>query len=363
MLLSDLRIRNYRTFSKLEIERLARVNLIAGRNNTGKSSLLEAAYLVANEDVPSALGDVLRIRGEDGSKGIVFPLFHGYRLSPGITVKISSGEECVEFSIPDREEMEGLLEEVSRSEVVSRRLGEPAQLYEYDREEPVLLMRIERSDGGFWHFLLHGAEGMIGRGIRRPMLLQEEHRRAFLLEGAASLYSRHRFRELNRAWDKISLTPQAGDIVESLKIIEPRVRGIDFLRAEDNVKILLEGEEMPVLVGSLGDGMRHLLMIALLLVSARGGVLLVDEVDTGLHYTVLADLWRLIFKTAKRLDVQVLATTHSWDCATAFSRAWDEAGKSEGLYLRLDRKGERIRPVPYTAEELATASEQRIEVR
>jgi len=64
MLLPDLRIGNYRLFREFEIERLARGNLIAGKNNTGKSSLLEAAYLVANPDVPSALADVLEVRGE-----------------------------------------------------------------------------------------------------------------------------------------------------------------------------------------------------------------------------------------------------------------------------------------------------------
>jgi hypothetical protein len=109
--------------------------------------------------------------------------------------------------------------------------------------------------------------------------------------------------------------------------------------------------------------MRHLLMIALLLVSARGGVLLIDEMDTGLHYTVMVDLWRLVFKMAEKLDVQVLATTHSLDCITAFSEAWSEAKESDGLYLRLRRKGEQIRTVIYTAEELRIAIEQGIEVR
>jgi len=357
MLLPDLRIRNYRLFKEFEIERLARVNLIAGRNSTGKSSLLEAAYLVANPDVPSALNDVLKARGESDRKdSIVFPLFYGYRLSPGLAIEISSGDKNVRCSIPEQEEIERVLEEVAQT-----RAG-PTQLDE--EREPAFPMRIDYSgEEKPWWFLLHGEDGTVSGGFRRRVLpwQYEEHKQAFLLEGAASLYGK--FREMERLWDKISLTPQAGDIIEALRIIEPKVKGLDFLRAKDNVKVLLEGEEKPILIGSLGDGMRHLLMIALLLASARGGALLVDEVDTGLHYTVLIDLWRLIFRTAKRLNVQVLATTHSWDCITAFGQAWNEVEESEGLYLRLDRRKERIRSVTYTAEGLSICREQGIEVR
>jgi len=357
MLLPDLRIRNYRLFKEFNVRRLARVNLIGGMNNTGKSSLLEAAYLVANPDVPSTLDDVLKVRGEgDRKESIFFPLFYGYRLFPGLAIEISSGDKNVRCSIPEQEEIERILEEIVQAR------ARPTQLDE--EREPALPMQIDYSGGGrTWRFILRGEDGTVSGGFGRRVLPwgHKDHKRAFLLEGTASLYGR--VREMARLWDDVSMTPQASDIIEALRIIEPRVKSIDFLRAKDNVKVLLEREEKPILIGSLGDGVRHLLMIALLLVGARGGALLVDEVDTGLHYTVLIDLWRLIFQTTKRLNVQVLATTHSWDCITAFSQAWNEAQESEGLFLRLDRKGEYMQPVSYTREELGVAAEQRIEMR
>src|SRR5206468_10271805 len=74
------------------------------------------------------------------------------------------------------------------------------------------------------------------------------------------------------------------------------------------------GLEQPVPIGSMGDGMWRMLAMAIAITQCRGGVLLVDEIDTGLHYSVMADMWRLIFGAAKELDVQVFATTHSFDC-------------------------------------------------
>ena len=44
-MLSSLKIRNFRTFSHLFIERLGRVNLILGKNNVGKTTLLEALFI------------------------------------------------------------------------------------------------------------------------------------------------------------------------------------------------------------------------------------------------------------------------------------------------------------------------------
>jgi AAA15 family ATPase/GTPase len=64
----------------------------------------------------------------------------------------------------------------------------------------------------------------------------------------------------------------------------------------------------------MGDGMWRMLTMAMAITQAKGGVLLVDEIDTGLHYTAMADMWNLICKSAKEFQVQVFATTHSYDC-------------------------------------------------
>ncbi|MGC4119169.1 MAG: AAA family ATPase [Myxococcales bacterium] len=58
---------------------------------------------------------------------------------------------------------------------------------------------------------------------------------------------------------------------------------------------------------------------------ATGGVLLVDELDDGLHYTVLPRLWRFLVEAARKLDLQVFATTHSRDCIEAIASLQREA--------------------------------------
>ena len=98
------------------------------------------------------------------------------------------------------------------------------------------------------------------------------------------------------------------------------------------------------------------------LVNARGGLLLIDELENGLHYSVQLDAWRMIFKLARKLDVQVFATSHSWDAVETFQKAAAETPE-EGALLRLTRRGDNIIPTVFVEEELSVATRHKIEVR
>ena len=114
---------------------------------------------------------------------------------------------------------------------------------------------------------------------------------------------------------------------------------------------------------SLGDGMLRALGISLALVSVKDGILLIDEFENGLYYTVQPDLWQFIFRIARRLNVQVFATTHSWDCIEAFQRAAREDHQEEGLLIRLESKTGEIGVTLYDERELTIATREHIEVR
>ena len=319
MLLPDLRIKNYRLFKEFEIERLARVNLIAGRNNAGKSALLEAAYLVATQDHLFALYSALASRGWREWAGMSFDsLFHNYQISSASPVEVSSGKAFFRL--------------------------------------------VEKEEGGWG---IEDVTGKLAGVVFRGQDIHQPVRDAFfplqtrLLTGGTSLADR--FGEMATLWESLLLTSDEAQVVEALRLLEPRVERLAFTRRD--IRVRLSGSDRPVWIGDLGEGIQHLLMIVLLLVTSKHKVVLIDEIDTGLHYTVLVDLWRLIFQTAKRLNVQVLATTHSWDCIMAFGQAWNEVEEPEGLYLRLDQRKGYIRPVTYTAKDLSICAEQGIETR
>ena len=108
--------------------------------------------------------------------------------------------------------------------------------------------------------------------------------------------------------------------------------------------------------------MNRLFGIVLSLVNAKGGLLLIDEFENGIHHSVQLDAWRTIFRLAHDLDVQVFATSHSWDAIEAFQKAAAESQEDGGL-IRLSRKGDPVIPTLFKEKELAVVTRDRIEVR
>jgi hypothetical protein len=113
----------------------------------------------------------------------------------------------------------------------------------------------------------------------------------------------------------------------------------------------------------MGDGMWRMLGIALSLVRAQGGVLLIDEIDTGFHYTVMEDMWRLVYDAAKRFDVQVFAATHSRDCYQSLAAIVqnEQMHHPEVTIQRIERGNPLA--VAFTDEEIAVAARIGAEVR
>jgi ABC-type multidrug transport system ATPase subunit len=113
----------------------------------------------------------------------------------------------------------------------------------------------------------------------------------------------------------------------------------------------------------MGDGMTRLFHIILSLVNAKNGYLLIDEVENGLHWSIHAGLWNIVFTMAGRLNVQVFATTHNRDCVRGFHEAWSPR-EAEGTFQRIDvLPGTKIMVNGYTCETLADALETDVEVR
>ena len=174
---------------------------------------------------------------------------------------------------------------------------------------------------------------------------------------------------MSRLWNKIIVDSRENEVIEAMRILEPSIEDIFFLSEypsrNDRGAILVsfDDDRGRTPLGTTGEGMRRLLALAVSLIQAKKGVLLVDEIDTGLHYSVLGSMWRLIINAARDTNIQVFATTHSLDCVKGL--AWlcenhpDLA--SEVALHKID--GNLDHSVSMDAEQLVIANRQDIEVR
>lgn len=169
-------------------------------------------------------------------------------------------------------------------------------------------------------------------------------------------------------WNDIVLKPEEALVLAALRILDPRVERIAAQSAQYRAPsrggfiVKLSGENQPIPIGSFGDGMWRMLAIVIALTQCQGGVLLVDEIDTGLHYSVMSRMWKLMYQVAADLNVQVFATTHSFDCVHSFAALAEESVIPEPISIQRITAG-KTKAVPYNIDELRAVAAQDIEVR
>ena len=156
------------------------------------------------------------------------------------------------------------------------------------------------------------------------------------------------------------------ELRDRLRAVLPVVRDLELVMDADDRPFLLttteDGEHLPL--NSLGHGFVRLLRIFLGFHAAAGGIVLLDEVEDGLHYGAFSAFWRAVRRMATEFDAQVFATTHSMECIRAAVNAFDGEESSlavHGLYRPSDGNGSRA--VTYADETLEAAIETNMEFR
>jgi len=365
-MISSLQIQGYRGLAQFEMSGLQRVNLLVGKNNSGKTSALEAIFLLATRGDPSTLWQVLWRRGERlstvGDRTRERPpdldvshLFTGHSLHLGASFKLSAKNETPERTLtftlteikPEKDTTDATKRGIIPSRVGLEIKGYPTPL--------IKIMPLSQS-GGLDSDVLQSP-----RRMRRELLNEfpAQFITAESLDGS----------DLISLWDKVALTPNEERVVSALQALEldvqriaPQVGG-QFYYPRGGFIVKVKNHPHPLPIGSMGDGMWRMLAMAIAIAHCKDGVLLIDEIDTGLHYTVLGNMWRLIFAAAADLNVQVFATTHSSDCIRSLAElCYEESDIADNVTLQRIEKGN-PKAVPYTAEEIEIAAERRVEVR
>lgn len=329
--LKDLHIKNYKLFKDLEIPKLGQVNLITGKNNTGKTILLEALRIWASEGDASVINNIIWKRG-DWDEGSDFKTYESlfYNHNIDITHHPSHKEALKIIGNIDINDVDIIATENSNKYIE-------------------FLARKNRP-----HFDEKDIKNTVNQKIGNKEYPQDK---AIFVPASIDFDNK-------KLWANIDLTDKKDKVIKILQIIDPSIIDLGII---DNVaRVRTKNSKTPVPLKNFGEGLNRLLTIAMALVSAEDNLLLIDEIDIGLHYSVLEKLWEIIFKYAGELNAQVFVTTHSGDCVNAFStianrKEWEGMGN----YFRLQwtRDHQRIVPVFYNENELEIAVEQNIETR
>ncbi len=383
-MLRSLEIRNYRNLRHLTIEKLGRVNLLVGKNNTGKTSVLEAvAIYVSSYSEGITIKSLLQQRGE----------YYTYN-----TRELSSSEKPLSISRDNLNSLSALYTDytpsffLQDSNDLDIHVGEVDKYKDFSNSSLTICLRkayqtIRKDEFGreIIEYTVADKEEDVGsQEYRYEINFWRNH----LYQTRYSLNSDRLFHEpsLNRAngesdqfqyvdsknktqqpiehlFSKIALSDKEDTVVNALKIIEPKTERFSLI--EDGRPIIKLSNGKIRNLSSMGDGVSRVFSIILSMVNCENGYLLIDEFENGLHYSVQEKLWEIIFYLAERLNIQVFATTHSSDTIRSFTSILAKQEKSDeaGKAIRLQLYNNMVRAVDYSPEELETAVEYNIEVR
>lgn len=365
-----LRLTGYRSFEAYEVSELGRLNLFLGENSSGKTSLLEAAEFLASGGDPWVLvraadrrGEISPVRDSE-SRGPewatnITHVFHGHDfLGEGDRkIRIEGSHDAITIRVRylDDEEQNG-----------------NASLFEETEESaPSLGLEISGARATDTPVLPIGLDGTVlfrrFRHVRSPYgpASREAPRTRYLAPGSLGVH------DMRSMWDRMQIEGRESDVVQAVRLVAEHIKSLHFLVSEPSrlhqggagILARLTDDPRRVPLGSLGDGIRRILALSLSIIDTSGGCLLVDELDSGLHWSVMRDMWSFLIQAAVQSSVQVMATSHSLDCLRALASLHGERPdlSQQVSVFKLDRR--LVRGVRLDADEVEVAVQQGIELR
>ena len=290
---SSIRIERYRGIDGLTVEAPGRINLIVGVNNAGKTSVLEAIYLLAHQNDERALLDAIgwrgRVEGDPPPLWLVEQLPRLARIS-GCFDQVAENMTTVEFAVatepePDVDDQTSFLSQLT----------------------------IESSYGG----QVQSTDVVFfGDGTRRTRF-QGQH---WLCRSAlTSPFSANRPETLARCNKESLEAGTKGQIIDFIRErVDRRLRNIELADRFNRFLVIHDDFDKAPDLAAFGEGVRRVFEVGLLFAGVRGGVLLVDEFENAIHTELLVEFAHLVHELAVELDVQVFLSTHSKEAIDAF---------------------------------------------
>ncbi len=332
--LESVTFENYRCFKKYRMDGLKRVNLLVGKNGSGKTAALVGIGLLETGGSVDLLIESAVRRGEARvvPAGNGQPRFDASRLTWEQRTRIGSSIEifsdiCANARLSLR--FGGLDDIRSRSligHILEGRLKAATSFIgEWSRTGSATI-EIDHALTDDWisvaseHRLKDSGSPAGDDGIHRS-------RANSCMVHAGAFPDANWMAEL---WKKVYDAKREDILLDALRLLDPEISdiGLDDIMpwaghglSTPPFKVNKQSLSRRVSIATLGDGFARLLVHSLALEHTAGGSLFIDEIDTGLHYSVMADMWKLVIATARKLNVQVFATTHSWDCIEGLAEA------------------------------------------
>jgi len=368
---NSFEVRNFRCFSKLQISNLKRVNLITGVNNIGKTALLEALFLHCGADNPSLALKVNSIRGIEVVKVELGGwanapwdlLFHEFDTSKKIEMvgeNSESGRRWLRLmGLPGPVDLEKLADYIKYGRDKSQiSLFAPSEsqkgLYSSEGAKVLELQYQDEKVQRNYYMIVDT------KGIRVEPIPPSPPFPTFYLSTRVNPLGKN---EVER-FGALEIRGEQESVLRVLQLLEPKLKRLSVVVVAGEPILHGDiGSEQLMPLPVMGEGMVRLANLTIHIGNASNGVVLVDEIENGVHHSILPKVWKALLVSARQFNTQIFATTHSLECIVAAHQAFSESVEYDFRLHRLERVKDEIRVMTYDQEALGAAIDTGFEVR
>ncbi len=356
----QLKIENFRGIKSLEIDDLAQVNLFVGRNNCGKTSVLESIFLLTGMSDPAVLVYIENRRGLNLKENSQLrDFFYRQEYDERLRLLGRQGTENRELNIVPIHGTFNVEQPVPDSLKSSNTIKERDTL-----QVGMSGYTTEQSLNGLKFKFTHSAKGncqheatisLVGSGdYPFNFRLDEDYKETTHIWFLGSSYGPNMV-------DKMLNEKRKDILVSSLQTIEPKVKDI---RIGLNGIVMIDiGTDNFLPINHLGGGTVHVLNILSTIYTARNEILLIDEIENGLHVSSIKYMWDMVLEAAKQNHTQIFMATHSSDVIEGLSMALQDKSDSVACFWLHKFDDDRIKAYRYSPDGLKNALDVGIDIR
>ena len=362
-------LKNFRGLKYLEIDDLQPFNLFVGRNNCGKSTILEGIFILINPFNPELILRTNLFRGIEYVDYNLWKTFF-YNLETELNIELSCElidqfksviekrfltiKPLIEKNLPSMK-LDKFVRERFEEEQISSEIKIPVNglIFDYRNFKPGLPeLHIKK-------YISIRENRLIANIVKETKQEKEylEH-----LSGSF-IVPDYSAKSVSQKFHDLQIKKRIDRVLPVLRDLEPLLKSVSL--GVDNLIYCDIGLENLVPLNILGNGIIKILYILSTIASTENGILLIDEIENGLYPISQELLWHAIFKTAKEFNVQIFATTHSLECIKAYHSVYHQIfGPLDEIRLfRIEKQKSSINIVKYNQKRLATTLEMGLEMR
>lgn len=319
--IQSIEIRQFRSIRELKVSDFSKINLIVGDNNSGKTTFLEAIQMLFTK------AQLIAIRNVINQRTILNPNKNSFYLSFIKMFHMEQSKDHLECDIyavtekgPAAFELKGSEELISGEDALSFSAMPPRQKEQYRRVNAIFPEQVKLFKGSV---VSQNGNKIMQKKIQCTSLdstisgLMSKREVHYI-----SSFGHLRYDLLQNIVNNLEYKQLAIDI---LRQFDSSILDICYTKADDGsyVETIIteSGVNMPFSV--YGDGIKKILFILNKLFDASDSILLIDEIETGLHKKYYGMLFPVIFALAEKLNVQLFIATHSIEAIDAILQCGD----------------------------------------